>query len=168
MSRLLEKYQINIWMYGYSQIQGTRSKKDGELRDKSVPYFQQESVPWIGQWRYTKILIWYFSNNLDIYDDVGKLPEQHLSVWLFSNPGDNILFLLKLNEARISEWNITKFLPKKIKYIFVCFPSLPPDRERPLPSHVTANASHLQGMGDWASCSGQRGHKLSWNPNQHV
>ena len=27
MSRWLEKYQISIWMYGYSQIQGTRSKK---------------------------------------------------------------------------------------------------------------------------------------------
>jgi hypothetical protein len=52
------------------------------------------------------MLIWYFSNNLDIYDYVGKLPEQHFSVWLFSNPGDKILFLLKFNEARISEWNI--------------------------------------------------------------
>ena len=41
------------------------------------------------------MLIWYFSNNLDIYDYVGKLPEQHFSVGLFSNPGDNILFLLK-------------------------------------------------------------------------
>ena len=40
------------------------------------------------------------------HDYVGKLPEQHFSVWLFSNPGDNILFLLKFNEARISEWNI--------------------------------------------------------------
>ena len=52
------------------------------------------------------MLIWYFSNNHDIYDYVGKLPEQHFSVWLFSNPGDNILFLWKFNEARISEWNI--------------------------------------------------------------
>ena len=45
MSRLLEKYQINIGMYGYSQIQGTSSKKGGKLRDKSVPSFQQESGP---------------------------------------------------------------------------------------------------------------------------
>ena len=30
MSRLMEKYQINIWMYDYSQIRGTRLKKDGE------------------------------------------------------------------------------------------------------------------------------------------
>ena len=52
------------------------------------------------------MLIWYFSNNLDIYEYVGKLPEQHCSVWLFSNPGDNILFLLKFDEARISEWNV--------------------------------------------------------------
>ena len=53
MSRLLEKYQINIWMYGYSQIQGTRSKKDGELRDQYVPYFQQKSGPCPLDWRIT-------------------------------------------------------------------------------------------------------------------
>ena len=52
------------------------------------------------------MLIWYFSNNLDIYDYVAKLPEQQFSVWAFSNPGDKILFLLKFNEARISEWNL--------------------------------------------------------------
>ena len=51
------------------------------------------------------MLILYFPNNLDIYDYVGKLPEQQFSVWLFSNPGDKILFLLKFSEARISEWN---------------------------------------------------------------
>ena len=48
-----------------------------------------------------------FSNNLDIYEYVGKLSEQHFSVWLFSNPGDKILFLLKIIEARISEWSKT-------------------------------------------------------------
>ena len=53
------------------------------------------------------MLIWYFSNNLDIYDYAGKLPEQHFSVWLFSNLGDKILFLLKFHKARISEWNIS-------------------------------------------------------------
>ena len=53
------------------------------------------------------MLIWYFSNNLDIYDYVGKLPKQHFSVQLFSNPGDKLLFLLKFYGARISEWNIT-------------------------------------------------------------
>ena len=52
------------------------------------------------------MLIWYFSNNLGIYEYVGKLPKQRFSVWLFSNPGDKILFLLKFNEARISEWNV--------------------------------------------------------------
>ena len=46
------------------------------------------------------MLIWYFSNNLDVYDYVGKQPEQHFSVCLFSNPGDTILFLLTFNEAR--------------------------------------------------------------------
>ena len=52
------------------------------------------------------MLICYFSNNLYIYFYVGKLLEQHFSVCVFSNPGDNILFLLKFNEARISEWNL--------------------------------------------------------------
>ena len=54
------------------------------------------------------MLIWYFSNNLDIYYYVGKLLKQHFSVWLFTNPGDKILFLLKFDEARISEWNISQ------------------------------------------------------------
>ena len=48
---LLEKYQIKFGMHGYSKIQGTRSKKDGELRGKSVPYFQQESGSCPLDWR---------------------------------------------------------------------------------------------------------------------
>ena len=95
-------------MYGYSQIQGTRSKKDKELRTNLSLTFNKnlDLVPWIGLYSYIQMLIWYFSNNLDIYDYVGKLPEQYFSVWLLSNPGDNILFLLKFHEARISEWNV--------------------------------------------------------------
>ena len=90
-------------MYGYSQIQGTKSKIDEELRDKSVPYFPQESGPCPLDWRITihSNVDLVFFNNLDIYDYVGKLPKQHFSVWLFSNPGDKILSLLKFNEARI-------------------------------------------------------------------
>ena len=61
------------------------------------------------------MLIWYFFNNMDVNDCVGKLPEQHFSVWLLSNPGHNVLFLLKLIEARISEWNIFNL------QIFKCF-----------------------------------------------
>ena len=57
------------------------------------------------------MLIWYLSNNLDIFDYVAKLPEQHFTVWwFFLNQGDNILFLLKFNEASILEWNICSFL----------------------------------------------------------
>ena len=69
-------------MYGYSQIQGTRSNKDGELWDKSVPYFQQKSEPCPLDWRKTIHLNvdLVFSNNLDMYEYVGKLPEQHFSV----------------------------------------------------------------------------------------
>ena len=44
-----------------------------------------------------------FPTILNLYEYVGKLPEQHFSVWLFFNPGDKILFLLKFYEARISE-----------------------------------------------------------------
>ena len=55
------------------------------------------------------MLIWYFSNNLDKYDYVGKLLEQHFCVSLFSNPWTKLLSLLKFNEARISEWNIDNF-----------------------------------------------------------
>ena len=93
-------------MYGFSQIQGTRSKKDWELYDKSVPYFHQESGPCPLDWRKTihSNVDLVFSNNLDMY--VAELPEQHFSVWLFSNPGNKIFFLLKFNEAKISEWNI--------------------------------------------------------------
>ena len=65
------------------------------------------------------MLIWYFSNNLDIYDYIGKYPVQHFSVWLISNPGDNNLFLLKLNEARISEWNICVFYYQNAHIFFV-------------------------------------------------
>ena len=50
-----------------------------------------------------------FFNDIDIYNYVGKLPEHHFSVWLFSNPGDKILFLLKFNEAGISEWKLLLF-----------------------------------------------------------
>ena len=38
-------------MYGYSQIQGKRLKKEGELRDESGSYFQQESGPFPLDWR---------------------------------------------------------------------------------------------------------------------
>ena len=68
--RLLEKYQINIWMHGYSQIHGTRSKKDGELWDKSVPYFQQESGPCPLDWRivlYATVNLVFFQQSLHIW-----------------------------------------------------------------------------------------------------
>ena len=62
------------------------------------------------------MLIWYFSNNLDLYYYGGKLPEQHFSVWFFSNPGEIFLFFLKFIEARISEWNLyTKYKLKTLK-----------------------------------------------------
>ena len=110
MSRLLEQYQINIWVCGKYPIQGTRSRFLLKVRDRFVPVVLHLS--WtlslgFEKKPYIQMLIWYFSNNLDIYFYVGKLPKQHFSVWLFSNPGDKIVFLFKFNEARISEWNLS-------------------------------------------------------------
>ena len=65
------------------------------------------------------MLIWYFSNDLDTYDYVEKLPKQHFSVWLFSNPGDQIIFLLKFNEARISEWNVNQIFNLNAFFFFI-------------------------------------------------
>ena len=64
------------------------------------------------------MLIWYFPNNLDIFDYVGKLPEQHFSVWLFSNPGNKIFILLKFIEARILEWNICQLIISILDNVF--------------------------------------------------
>ena len=74
-------------------------------------------VPWIEEKPYFQMLIWYFSNHLDIYYYAGKLSKQHISVWLFSNLGDKILFSLKFHEARISEWNINYYLWLSLKEI---------------------------------------------------
>ena len=45
MSRLLENCQTHILIYHCSPLQGKRSYKVGKIRDKSGPYFQQESGP---------------------------------------------------------------------------------------------------------------------------
>ena len=49
----------------------------------------------------------------DMYNYVGKLPKQHFNVWLFSNPGEKILILVEIFEAKVSEWNVRKLLKKK-------------------------------------------------------
>ena len=48
--------EINIFMYHYSPIQGTRSTKKWKLWDESVPYFQQESGTCLLDWR--RIMHW--------------------------------------------------------------------------------------------------------------
>ena len=106
MSRFLEKYQITTWVYGYSPIQGTRSRffSTGQICSIVFHIFWTSSPGFENKHTFNVDLA--FSNNLDVYDYVGKLPAQHFSVWLFSNPGNNIFLLLKFYEARISEWNI--------------------------------------------------------------
>ena len=42
------------------------------------------------------MLIWHFSMDPDIYNEVGKLPNQHFNVWLFSNPGEKILIIVEI------------------------------------------------------------------------
>ena len=63
---------LEIWLENEAveKIKVVNVAKVGELRDKSVPYFQQEYdlFPWIGEQPYIQMLILYFSNNLDIYD----------------------------------------------------------------------------------------------------
>ena len=49
-----------------------------------------------------------------MYNYVGKLPKQHFNVWLFSNPGEKILILVEIYEARVSEWNVRKLLKKSV------------------------------------------------------
>ena len=51
MSRLLEKYQINIWLYGYSPVQGTRSRFLLKVRDRFVPWFSIFFGPCPLDWR---------------------------------------------------------------------------------------------------------------------
>ena len=68
------------------------------------------------------MLIWNFSNKyLDIYEYVGKFLEQHFSVGLFSDPGVKIVYLLKFNDARISEWNLRKKKIQKLSMEFSQF-----------------------------------------------
>ena len=100
-------------MYGYSPIQGTRSRLLLKVLHRFIPLFFIFFGCCFLDLRITTSsnVDLVFFNNLDInyYDYVGKLPEQHFSVWLFSNPGDKISFLLKFNEARISECNFFTF-----------------------------------------------------------
>ena len=68
------------------------------------------------------MLIWYFPNNLDIYEYVGKLPEQHFSVWLFSNPGYKILLCtLPGRRPGIAEGDERTRLGRVHLYFFLLF-----------------------------------------------
>ena len=76
-AKIVGKCKINILMYHYSPIQGTRSKKREQNYGPNLsPTFNkhQDRVPWIGEQQYIEILFWYFSNNSNICVYVGKLP----------------------------------------------------------------------------------------------
>ena len=66
MSRLFEKYQINIWMYGYSPIQGTRSRFLLKVRDRFVPLLFIFFGPCPLE-PYIQMLIWYCQNKISVY-----------------------------------------------------------------------------------------------------
>ena len=55
-------------MCGYSQIQGTRPKRENYGANLPRTFNKTlDLVPWIGEKPYTQMLILYFSNNLDIF-----------------------------------------------------------------------------------------------------
>ena len=103
--KIVGKYQISIWMYGYSQIQRTGSKKDGELRDKSVSYFQHKSGPCPLNWRITihsNVDLVFFQQFWHIWL-CGKITRTTFQ-WMVVLQSRRQNFILV--EARISEWNI--------------------------------------------------------------
>ena len=132
MSRLLEKYQINIWMWDYSQIQGTRSKKDWELQDKSVPYFQQESGPCPLDWRITihsTVDLVVFQQSWHTWF-CWKIARTTFQCMFVPQSRGFFLLLLKFIEARISEWNIyMSFFSLDNQCILFLFPTTPGQSE---------------------------------------
>ena len=83
--------------------------KYGTDLSRSSPSFL-DLVPWLWEWPYIQMLVWYFSNNLDVYDYVGKLPKQHFSVWFFTDPGATFY----------SCWNLMKPGSQIWTYLTVC------------------------------------------------
>ena len=108
MSRLLEKYQINIWMYGILKSRGQGPKKMENYRTNLFRTFKKnlDIVPWIGKNHTFKCWSGIFPKIIIYMIMLENCQKQHFSLWLFSNTGDNILFMLKFYEARISEWNV--------------------------------------------------------------
>ena len=69
-NRFNGKVVYQVWPGSCSQIQGTRSKKDADLRDKSVPYFHKESGPCPLDWRLTihsKVDLVFFQQSWHIW-----------------------------------------------------------------------------------------------------
>ena len=139
-----KKYQINIWMYHYSQIQGTRSKKDGKQQDKSVPYFQQESGPCPLDERITihsNVHLVFFQQSWHIFK-CWKIARPTFQCMVVLQSRRKKKFLVKINEARISAWNLSKKISTVQLYRFTssfsnivvliqektnkAFPTLPP------------------------------------------
>ena len=69
-----------------SRGQGPKKTKNYGTNLSRIFNKNLELVSCIGESPYIQMMIWNFYLNLDIYDYVGKLQEQHFCVWLFSNP----------------------------------------------------------------------------------
>ena len=54
-----------------SRGQGPKKMKNNRTNLSCTFNNNLDLVPWIGEEPYIQMLIWYFSNNLDIYDYVG-------------------------------------------------------------------------------------------------
>ena len=108
MSRLFEKYHINIWVYGYSPIHGTRSRVLLKVQNRFVPLF---SIFWTlspGFVNNHSFKCWsgIFPTILTYITMLGNC-QKSISVYGdFPIQGTKFSFLLKFNEARISELNV--------------------------------------------------------------
>ena len=124
-----EKYQINIWMYGYSQTQGTRSKKDGEVRDKSCPVLStriwtlspglennQTLKSWSGIFptilKYM-IMLENCQNNISVYGCFPIQGTKFYSCWNLMKPGSQSGTYVS------AKYSSTSVINKKKKYMYL-------------------------------------------------
>ena len=92
MVKKIPDYYLNVWLFPNPGDKFQNRWRTSYGKNLSRTFNKNlDLVPWNGEEPYTKMLIWYFPNNLNIYEYVGKLLEQHFSVCLYSNPGTKCL-----------------------------------------------------------------------------
>ena len=119
MSRLLEKYHINMYMYGYSQIQGKSSKTTGQicpvlstriwtlspgLENNHTLKCWSDIFPTILTYM---IMLENFQNNISVYGCSPIQGTKFYSCWNLMKPGshsgtrENIIFTVFCHLQRI-------------------------------------------------------------------